>query len=481
MLRALVERRIGRRDQANAWIWRLAEYTRDVHEEYAVQRWPETKRLLGLLVNSAGGAHARNARRLVHAARKQDRGSRRRCSRQRSRTRPRPRRLCAERARGWRASRLRSRASCCATSPSAARATRGVGAKGAEAKPTARAPNGERRRALSAPSSRRWRGQPRPADDLARHARGARARCHARPRRREARARRPSDALRQPIRSRCTSPAPIAACPPPSSATTRRPSPSIPCARPRPPLQLHLPPAQRVARAPRRERLRRAGCASRVERRASAARAPARRRRRAARASRRVVQLRRQVLEANRDVDADAEHRPALLRAPLREDARELREAARRAPSTMSFGHLICACSPATSQTASAASSGSSGGGERSTSDISSALPAGADQRRPWRPRPAVCSAAVTSVPCGAPASASSRARSLVESVRRRCTRGRPSVGCRARGGSSRAERPRLSAPSRCVGEQRLQQAVDVVLRPPRRQPSGRVRAASRW
>jgi len=73
MLRALVERRIGRRDQATAWIWRLAEYTREVHEEYAVQRWPETKRLLGLLVNSAGGAHARNARRLVHAARKQDR------------------------------------------------------------------------------------------------------------------------------------------------------------------------------------------------------------------------------------------------------------------------------------------------------------------------------------------------------------------------------------------------------------------------
>src|SRR5437660_9560629 len=73
MLRALVERRIGRRDQANAWIWRLAGYTRDVHEEYAVQRWPETKRLLGLLVNSAGGAHARNARRLIHAARKQDR------------------------------------------------------------------------------------------------------------------------------------------------------------------------------------------------------------------------------------------------------------------------------------------------------------------------------------------------------------------------------------------------------------------------
>ena len=73
MLLALAEKRIGRRDQANAWIWRLASYTRDVHEEYAVQRWPETKRLLGLLVNSSGPAHARNARRLVHAARKQDR------------------------------------------------------------------------------------------------------------------------------------------------------------------------------------------------------------------------------------------------------------------------------------------------------------------------------------------------------------------------------------------------------------------------
>ena len=73
MLQALAERRIGQRDQANAWIWRMAEYTREVHEEYAVQRWPETKRLLGLLVNSSGAAHARNARRLVQAARKEDR------------------------------------------------------------------------------------------------------------------------------------------------------------------------------------------------------------------------------------------------------------------------------------------------------------------------------------------------------------------------------------------------------------------------
>ncbi|MEA2474259.1 MAG: ribonuclease [Thermoleophilaceae bacterium] len=73
LLQALAERPIGRRDQATAWLWRLAEYSREVHEEYAVQRWPETKRLLGLLVNSSGGAHARNARRLVQASRKHDR------------------------------------------------------------------------------------------------------------------------------------------------------------------------------------------------------------------------------------------------------------------------------------------------------------------------------------------------------------------------------------------------------------------------
>jgi ribonuclease E len=97
LLRALAERRIGRRDQANAWIWRMAEYTRETHEEYAVQRWPETKRLLGLLVNSSGSAHARNARKLVHASRKQDRPPRRRPARGRARAHPRGRRGAAGR------------------------------------------------------------------------------------------------------------------------------------------------------------------------------------------------------------------------------------------------------------------------------------------------------------------------------------------------------------------------------------------------
>jgi hypothetical protein len=73
VLLALAEKKVGRRDQANNWIWRCANMTREVHEEYAVQRWPETKRLLGLLVNSSAGAHARNARRLVQSSRQQDR------------------------------------------------------------------------------------------------------------------------------------------------------------------------------------------------------------------------------------------------------------------------------------------------------------------------------------------------------------------------------------------------------------------------
>ncbi len=73
LLQSLAERRIGRRDQAQAWVWRLAATTRELHEQYAVQRWPETKRLLGLFVNSSGRAHGRNARRLVTAARQQDR------------------------------------------------------------------------------------------------------------------------------------------------------------------------------------------------------------------------------------------------------------------------------------------------------------------------------------------------------------------------------------------------------------------------
>jgi hypothetical protein len=72
LLNALAERPIGSREQATAWIWRLTEASREVHERYATARWPSTKRLLGLLVNSSGPAHARNAHRLVSAAKRQE-------------------------------------------------------------------------------------------------------------------------------------------------------------------------------------------------------------------------------------------------------------------------------------------------------------------------------------------------------------------------------------------------------------------------
>ena len=72
MLKSIADKNIGSREQSQAWIWALASYTRELHEQYAVQRWPETKRLLGLLVNSSGPAHGRNARRIVQETRKQD-------------------------------------------------------------------------------------------------------------------------------------------------------------------------------------------------------------------------------------------------------------------------------------------------------------------------------------------------------------------------------------------------------------------------
>lgn len=73
LLQSIADKPVGRRDQATAWIWQLAGATADEHEEYATQRWKDGKRLLGLLVNSAGPAHGRNARRLVQASREQDR------------------------------------------------------------------------------------------------------------------------------------------------------------------------------------------------------------------------------------------------------------------------------------------------------------------------------------------------------------------------------------------------------------------------
>ena len=92
-----------------------------------------------------------------------------------------------------------------------------------------------------------------------------------------------------------------------------------------------LAPAQRVARAPGRERrplelgqppLERVE--QPLERRLDRPRGAS-----SPRVAGPLAQLGRQLLEADGHVQADPEHRPALLRAPLGEDARELREAVR--------------------------------------------------------------------------------------------------------------------------------------------------------
>ena len=292
LLQALAERRIGRRDEASQWIWDIADMTRDVHEEYAVQRWPETKRLLGLLVNSSGGAHARNARRLVHAARKQDRrlsaailaaavahtpeamevvrGARTRMARKpsalsrellrnfpkgrkgRNRRRRRkgdPQEAAVERGGGPQT-----------TTPETGRTTTGArtsvrGARGQEARPPPHAQQacgGEGRRAgvrrAQVARAARCRGEPssrRPAP----RARTREARA-ASPAAARARSPSPSDRRRlthgaRPVHSDIsrrverTAQVDLAASsavrPPPGSSTTRRPSPSIPAAVPAPP------------------------------------------------------------------------------------------------------------------------------------------------------------------------------------------------------------------------------------------------------
>ncbi len=504
MLRALVERRIGRRDQANAWIWRLAEYTRDVHEEYAVQRWPETKRLLGLLVNSAGGAHARNARRLIHAARKQDR------------------RLAAallaaalahtpeaeEALRGARtrmaASPPRSPASCCATSPNAARATRRRRRKGGKRPATVPPRAGGALRAGARRRERRQAAQPenrpnggeerRPAPPTAQRldqartptrsvaARGRKTRSSATAKRRApARARgtaaRSGGGSRSRTGLRSADPRRADAPRPRRASCGRRRRARRPAARRR--RCPRASPLGRLARAARSPRDLAAVAARRARARPRASRRrprqtpprsapssrcsvgsisrlePERRRGRLAAARRVRAQLGRQLIQAHRHVQADAETAQPSCGRPSVEYAGELGEQCLGAsrPSTTSLGHLIRACSPATSQTR-------DGGeqrqqrrrGSRSTSDISSELPAGAVQRRPWRPRPAVCSSAVTSVPWGAPAIASARARSLVESVRRSAPAG---SRARSRGAHQRARR-RPIAPSSSAAEPRL-------------------------
>ena len=216
---------------------------------------------------------------------------------------------------------------------------------------------------------------------------------------------------------RWTSPASSATCPVVRVAPaggrrgrSRRPCPS-PAAQ-----RTARPAAARRGRGPRRARRRRRRASQRSSARSSRLERRLDRARFAARACRR-----------GRGAPAGSPRRASATLTPIPTTAqRSCGRPSTRIPATLrrrratSFGHLIRGVRPDDARPPRPrAASGSSRGGSRITIEHSSARPAGALQVRPWRPRPADCSAAVTSVPCGAPRVASSRARALVESVRR--------------------------------------------------------------
>jgi ribonuclease E len=69
LLRALAEEKPQAHEQILArWAWQLAAVTREHHDRYAGQSYPEAKRLLGLLANARGKTHEGHVVRLVKAA-----------------------------------------------------------------------------------------------------------------------------------------------------------------------------------------------------------------------------------------------------------------------------------------------------------------------------------------------------------------------------------------------------------------------------
>ena len=306
LLQALAERRIGRRDQAQAWVWRLASYTRELHEEYAVQRWPETKRLLGLFVNSSGRAHGRNARRIVHAARNQDR------------------RLA-----------VALLAASVAHTPEAEEALRGARMRMAR-KPSAVArellrnfprSGGKRRRQRKrkgggegGATGRRLRRTARNKGKSGENG-GGRARRAPRPRVGAGRDRVALDGSMSSF-ERLTSPEPRARRSPSGVSTKRLPRSSIPRATPDPSPWSEPPPTQRSSRSSSASRSRNAASVSSCDSSTRAASASFERLANVGHGGavpdrgRRPAQVLRKVLRRDRHVDPDPDHRPIRAAAP---------------------------------------------------------------------------------------------------------------------------------------------------------------------
>ena len=379
-----------------------------------MQRWPETKRLLGLLVNSAG-ARAR-AQRAPAGAGGAQAGS------------PPLRRAAGGLAGAHAGGPAGARRRADADGPQAL----GPGARAAPELPEGQAPA---RRPPPAAQEVRRRGHRGPevdasaatVDAQATTATGlqpddedlivdADAGLRGRGRRR---ARRGLSAQR----SRCTSPACQRHA---ARAGVHEQGAALVDAggRPLAAAPAHLGPAQRVAAAPLRQHLgqrRREPLVQSPEQgrehlarwsAARAARRPARWRSPAARAG---------SVRRRGHVQADAEHGPPLLRPALHEDPGELAAVHQHVVGPLDRGSRPAPPRPPPPPPP-AAPTRAAGAAPPTAARRE---PGAATQPRPWRPRPAVCSSAVTTVPCGAPPSASALARSLVESTERWWTAGR--------------------------------------------------------
>ena len=461
------------RPRAGSGTW--PSTAREVHEEYAVQRWPETKRLLGLLVNSSGQAHARNARRLVQAARKHDRRLSARAAGRRAGAHARGAAGARRRAHADGAQALRAGARAAAQLPQgqapprrpppaqegrrrASRRRRGGAGqrKDGAAATTTVVDDDDRGTTTTTPRTthgRRPTGR-RPASTMAAGSDDDDADDDGRRRRRATAALRATRATAGGRRAGRRGAAPRVSAAggprrrrastwPAAVSTSSAPLSSMPAAG-----ALAVVPADRLARAARRARARRRApsrgrrgepavegvAAARRARASAVVSTPASRSDVAVSASSSRERL-------GRHVEADAEHRPARLRPPLDEDARR---ACGRSTQT-SFGHLIAHCDrraprrsrprrpaaaarrsrarPATSAAPTAAARSSRGPAARG--------------RRSARRRSRASRAA-------RPSSASSFARSLVESVTRWWTR-----GCRGGRSSRLAAGPRRRARSR--------------------------------
>ena len=437
VLQALAEKRIGRRDQANNWIWRL----RRVHP-----RGPRGVRGPALAGDQAA---ARPARELL---RRRPRAQRPAAGARRAQAGPPPGRGAARRgarahARGRGGHQRRPHAHVAQAGRAGPRAAAQL-PQGPRARPSAAAPQGRAANGDEAAPGSRWLVEATEADGRRPRGRspatGTRRRCGTGRRAQRGRGRsprrRPSPAAGLPD---------AAGAPRPRRARRARRWCRPAAARPRRCLrrdpgrsaQATSAPAQRVARrgtlAARRRSAPPSSCSSasqqprehRLDRRR--ARAPA---------SRPYLgQLGRAVVEAHGDVDADPDHCPALLRAASTRIPATLRPSDRAA----SLGHLTRASSPTRRATATAAASGSSAARvARARSEHSSAAPGGRGPAPALAPRARVCSA--RSPACRAARRrrrARGRARWWSRSPRR-CTRGVPS----RRGGAGELTRAQSSA-----------------------------------